>query len=588
MKPDIVPIATRPLAAGVGKADRRRADGARTSWESLRGRAWSGTFSPGGAKAARDARGTAMGDGPDGLRYTAFLSYSHRDAAAAGRLHRRLETYRMPKRLVGTESARGPVPARLAPIFRDREELPAATDLSETVRAALAQSGALIVLCSPAAATSLWVAEEIETFRRIHPDRPVLAAILDGDPPDCFPQVLRAFGQDGTWHEPLATDLRRHRDGQRLGLLKLVAGITGVGLDALVQRDAARRIRRVMAVTAMALIAMLGMAALALVAVDARGEAERQRAEAQRQRAEAEGQIEFMLTELREELMGVGRLSIRTLVNRRALQYYARQGALSQLSAESLARRARVLQAIGEDYRAGGNLAAALAAFRQAHRTTAEQLSRAPDDPERIFAHSQSEFWIGRVPYDQHNYPAARSAWVRYKALADRLAARDPHNMNWVREAAFAQGNLCTVDLKAPIDGRATLRSCMASLARMQQAYRLRAEPAIAVAVANRYAWVADAHLALGENAQALANRMAQQRLVMPLLAADPENVDYKDVWVGLQLGLAILDRLGGRRLQGRDRLVAARRVLDVMIAGDRTNRDWQVYRAMIVRELAN
>src|ERR1051325_1548544 len=191
---------------------------------------------------------------PDSPRYTAFLSYSHKDSAPAGRLHRRLETYRLPRRLVGTETARGRVPERLAPIFRDREELPAATDLSETVREALARSGALIVLCSPRSAGSLWVAEEIETFRRLHPDRPVLAAILEGDPPDCFPGVLRALGRDGTWHEPLATDLRPHRDGPRLGLLKLVAGITGVGLDALVQRDATRRVRRVTAVTAAAVI----------------------------------------------------------------------------------------------------------------------------------------------------------------------------------------------------------------------------------------------------------------------------------------------------------------------------------------------
>ncbi len=172
------------------------------------------------------------------LRYTAFLSYSHKDAAAAQRLHRRLETYRLPRRLVGSIAAWGPVPSRLWPIFRDREELPAATDLSETVRQALAQSGSLVVLCSPHAANSLWVAEEIATFRRLHPDRPVLAAILDGDPPDCFPGLLRSVDADGTSHEPLATDLRREGDGGRLGLLKLVAGITGIGLDELVQRDA--------------------------------------------------------------------------------------------------------------------------------------------------------------------------------------------------------------------------------------------------------------------------------------------------------------------------------------------------------------
>src|SRR5688572_538119 len=248
-------------------------------------------------------------------RYTAFLSYSHKDAADAARLHRRLETYRLPRRLVGTPTARGPVPARLWPIFRDREELPAATDLSETVREALAQSGSLIVLCSPHSAASLWVAEEIEVFRKIHPDRPVLAAVLSGNPPDCFPKVMRAYGQDGTWHEPLATNLRRGGDGPQLGLLKLVAGITGVGLDALVQRDAQRKVRRVTAVTAFAVVAMIVMGALALVAISARREAERQR-------AEAEGLVEFMLTDLRERLRAVGSLDAMGAVNDRALAYY--------------------------------------------------------------------------------------------------------------------------------------------------------------------------------------------------------------------------------------------------------------------------
>ena len=34
-------------------------------------------------------------------RYRAFLSYSHADTPAAARLHRWLETYRIPPRLVG-------------------------------------------------------------------------------------------------------------------------------------------------------------------------------------------------------------------------------------------------------------------------------------------------------------------------------------------------------------------------------------------------------------------------------------------------------------------------------------------------------
>src|SRR5687768_857960 len=118
-------------------------------------------FSVGTGWACRLDRGADMVDqASDAARYRAFLSYSHKDAAAAGRLHRRLETYRVPKRLVGAATPRGPVPERLTPIFRDRDELPAATNLSEEVRAALADSAALIILCSPDAASSRWVAEE--------------------------------------------------------------------------------------------------------------------------------------------------------------------------------------------------------------------------------------------------------------------------------------------------------------------------------------------------------------------------------------------------------------------------------------------
>src|SRR4051812_11276542 len=115
-----------------------------------------------------------MDGGQDpGPVYRAFLSYSHRDRTTARWLHRRLEGYRIPRRLAGSEGERGIIPQRLNPIFRDREELPAAGDLSEKVQAALEASASLIVICSPHAASSLWVAKEVETFRTLHPQRPI-------------------------------------------------------------------------------------------------------------------------------------------------------------------------------------------------------------------------------------------------------------------------------------------------------------------------------------------------------------------------------------------------------------------------------
>ena len=169
-------------------------------------------------------------------RYQAFLSYSHADERAATRLHRQLETYRLPKHVVGTQTSRGAVPRQLTPIFRDRSELPASHDLNEEVRIALAESASLIVLCSPSARKSRWVEEEIAYFRKIHPDRPVLAALLDGDPAEAFPSALVDGGR-----EPIAADFRKGGDG-KLARLKLVAGMTGIGLDELVQREAQRQL----------------------------------------------------------------------------------------------------------------------------------------------------------------------------------------------------------------------------------------------------------------------------------------------------------------------------------------------------------
>ena len=88
----------------------------------------------------------------DGYRYRAFISYSHRDEKWATWLHKALETYRVPRRLVGRESPHGPIPARLAPIFRDRDELATATSLGDTLTNALRQSQFLLVICSPASA----------------------------------------------------------------------------------------------------------------------------------------------------------------------------------------------------------------------------------------------------------------------------------------------------------------------------------------------------------------------------------------------------------------------------------------------------
>ena len=154
-------------------------------------------------------------------RYKAFISYSHEDNKWADWLHRSLESYRPPKRLVGEVTDHGPVPKRMAPVFRDRAELSTATDLGVVLNEALQQSACQLVICSPAAARSRWVNEEILAYKRLGREDRIFCLIVAGEPnaaerpelglEECFPEALRyKLGADGELSdvsaEPIAAE----------------------------------------------------------------------------------------------------------------------------------------------------------------------------------------------------------------------------------------------------------------------------------------------------------------------------------------------------------------------------------------------
>jgi hypothetical protein len=213
----------------------------------------------------------APGDAQE-YRYWAFISYSHRDNLFARRLHRELETYPIPKKLVGRKLSVGTVPRRLAPIFLDRDELPGSSDLSEQIQAALRVSRYLIVICSPASARSRYVREEITGFKALGRSHQVLTIIVSGRPEspvpeeECFSEALRfCVGADGKILDlpahPLACDARPEGDGFRNAKLKLIAGICGVTFDEIRQRDVERRLRLAQRLVAVLLL-IIGVIAL--------------------------------------------------------------------------------------------------------------------------------------------------------------------------------------------------------------------------------------------------------------------------------------------------------------------------------------
>ena len=212
-----------------------------------------------------------------------------------------------------------------------------------------------------------------------------------------------------------------------------------------------------MAVTGMASMVSIVMAVMALIALEARSEA-------RWQQAEAEGLIEYMLTDLREDLDGAARLAVMSRVNRRALAYYEGQESLVSLSPESLERRARVIGRLGEDAILRGDYGLARRNLEERARTTLGLLNEDPSDPKRRFDHASSLNRLAILADAEGNCGQAESDLRASWALLWGLRTWESGNTEWRRTTALVAGNLCAIDvLNSTVDER-TLEKCQISV----------------------------------------------------------------------------------------------------------------------------
>ncbi len=220
--------------------------------------------------------------------------------------------------------------------------------------------------------------------------------------------------------------------------------------------------------------------------------------------------------------------------------------------------------------------------------TTATLLARAPGDPDRIFAQSQSEFWVADAHYRARRLAEARKGFLRYKALAERLVTVDPRKPAWIREAGFAEGSLCALAFEQPVDHAGALSHCGATLARVEEARR-RAGTTGADdigALISRHAWMAKAWLVNGRPERAAGDAEQQLRLAQQLVDSDPINNDYRDQWVRAQLAAAEALQASGRAEEAKERLSHAISQVSAMSRADPKNQRWKSLRDEISKNL--
>ncbi len=478
------------------------------------------------------------------IEYRAFLSYSHRDKTWGRWLHRALESTRIDKDLVGRETRVGPVPRTLRPIFRDREDFSAGYSLTEQTLAALEASKFLIVICSPRAAQSKYVNEEVRRFKMLGRAGRLLPVIVDGEPGDpareCFPPALRCkVGADGAVseerEEPIAADARAQGDGKEIARQKVVAGLLGLGLDEIVQRAERARKRRNRFWAALAGVFLV-------LAVAASGSA----AYAWQQLKTNEAFLNATLkraTEIVDE--AVAQAEKYNVPRAATLRLLARAEGLFEDMAqygrptpELRYRKAWMLIQFARNYAILGDTAKQFARANEALDLLASLAAEKPNDVtyQRDLSIAYDE--IGDVLKTQGNLPEALHAYRQSLAIRERLAHADPENTAWQFDLTFS------------------------------------------------YQRIGDVELELGHLAQAANSFSARHAILARLTAQEPNDTQLQWLFADSSLRLGRVHELQGNLADAFASYQACREIMERLANTDPDNGGWQFDLAFAYRRM--
>jgi tetratricopeptide (TPR) repeat protein len=396
--------------------------------------------------------------GPVSIKYLAFLSYSHRDKAWAKWLHSALEGYRIDKDLIGRDTPVGPVPKTLRPIFRDRDDFAAGHSLTQHTLAELEAAQFLIVICSPNAAQSAYVNEEVRRFKMLGRAERVIPVTVEGVPGDpareCFPPALRLkVRADGEItderEEPIAADARAQCDGKEIAKQKVVAGLLGLGLDEIVRRAQRARRRRNRFWAALAGVFLV-------LAVAASGSA----VYAWQQLKTNEAFLNATLrraTEIVDEAVAqaekynVPRAATLVLLTK-AEGLFDDMAQYGRPTSELRYRKAWMLIEFARNYAILGDTSKQFSSTKEAYELLAGLAAEKPEDEtyQRDLSIAYGE--VGDVLVAQGNLTEALQTYRDSLAIFERLAKSDPGNADWQRglsvaynkvgDVLVAQGNL--------------------------------------------------------------------------------------------------------------------------------------------------
>jgi hypothetical protein len=175
------------------------------------------------------------------FRYIAFISYTREDEVWAIWLQNKLEKYKIPDSVRKTDLS---LPKRVGLVFKDTTDLTGCR-LKKAIKNALYTSKFLIVICSPRAARSSWVCEEVKEFIELGRNEYIIPFVIKGEPnssdvtTECFPEKIKELTGERELLGVNINDL-----GRDAAVIKVVATIFGLHFDDLWKRTLRKEQKR--------------------------------------------------------------------------------------------------------------------------------------------------------------------------------------------------------------------------------------------------------------------------------------------------------------------------------------------------------
>jgi tetratricopeptide (TPR) repeat protein len=573
--------------------------------------------------------------------YRVFLSCSKRDKVWGKWLQSALDNYRIDRDLVGRRTPAGAVPKALGPVYRDHaiaDDRP----LGEPTLAILRASQYLVVLCSPDAAKSRCVNEQIRYFTSLGRADRIIPVIVDGEPGDpareCFAPALRFSLRHNRLltdrrGDPVAATARLDRDGKERVKHKVAAALLCLCLHD-VERGAHRvRKRRLWIRSGSVVIALLALGLAwqagtawaryqlshdgALLERTLQGAAlvTSSAVAASNRLGIPRSLSAWMLQNAEDRLRAIadfGRDTPQLRLRRVAMliEFVQLYGALGE--AELLQARAseakRLLQRIateepgnpawqrelaagydrlGDALRAYGMSSEALASYR-AGLAWAERIAADPGQIQWRHELALGLVKIGNGELDQGALGAALASFQRSRLVSEHLTAVNSGNPRWRHDVLIAHERIGEVARR-----RGELEAAIASyLETRALAERLvagdAANPQWQRALSQSHLNIGDVLRLLNKPEEALASYRAGHAIAARLAAAAPGNSDRQEHLGAAQqrLGSALeaCGEVTAALAEHRASLAIARR----LAAANRGNAGWQHNLAMAHRQLGD